>query len=464
MIRERFTVSALLRALLLTALGVVVALPATAQGASHYLVVFKAPTGADGVAGRVVAEHGGTLVRDLPQIGVTLATSSDPGFAASLVAEPSVLDVVPDAFFSAGDVIPTVVGEVELPASGALRAASLTTDPTQASFFDRFQWNLRKLRAPEVWATGQLGDPNVTVALVDSGIDYTHQELVGKVDLSRSVSFVPEDDALLASQFPGAHPAADLWFHGTYMADLIACNAVGTACVAPNVTLIAVKVLNFRGEGTIGRIASGVVYAADLGADVINLSFHVLRSLHVRADKDDIIVLRRAINYAHERGSAVIGEAGLALDAGNADEDLSDVVLPGQAGTLTASATDRNDELSNITDFGRTLVDVAAPAGRFTGSALDAVISACSTFSQSLPSCQRHTPDAPFHYVFLTGFPATAPTTSGVAALVDSAAGGALRGVQIESILKETAVDVGPPGFDAGTGHGRIDAFAAVFH
>jgi subtilisin family serine protease len=439
-------------------------LPAAAAAESRYVVVFRAPSVESAQAVRLVAARGGAVERDLSQIGVVVASSTVPGFAAALAGDPRIESVAEERLFALPAPASAVVLTQGVEAAAASRSAALdatVSDPTQARFFF-VQWNMRQIRAPEAWAAGHLGDPAVTVALIDSGIDYTHTELLGKVDLARSVSLVPEDDALLAELFPGAHPIADLNFRGTFHAAMIACNAVVAACVAPNVTLVGVKVVDAAGQTTTGRVVAGITYAADIGADVISLGFSNVLSLQNAEDRKAITAIRRAIAYAKARGAAVIAEAGFGLPTGDADEDPLSVVAPVQLGAVGVSATDRDEQLAGATHYGRSITDLAAPGGNFTPDPFDGVISACSAFSQTFTNCARPTPTSPYHYAALVGFIATAPTAAGVAALIDSAHGGALPGHEVESILLRSAVDLGPAGKDPFFGHGRVDALNAV--
>src|SRR5688500_14609595 len=117
------------------------------------------------------------------------------------------------------------------------------TDPTAATQYAR-QWNLHAIGADRAWASGRVGSPAVRVAILDSGIDYLHPELAGLVDLSRSRSFVPHEDPLVAAHFPGRHPTTDLHYHGTHVASTVASNVTMAAGVTSRTTLMAVKVLD----------------------------------------------------------------------------------------------------------------------------------------------------------------------------------------------------------------------------
>jgi subtilisin family serine protease len=110
-------------------------------------------------------------------------------------------------------------------AQGASVSMASASDPTAAAFYP-LQWNMRAIGADSAWAGGALGAPEVTIAIIDSGIDYTYPDLAGRVDLARSASFVAADDALVASLFPGRHPITDLNGHGTAVAAVASSNGL----------------------------------------------------------------------------------------------------------------------------------------------------------------------------------------------------------------------------------------------
>jgi subtilisin family serine protease len=143
---------------------------------------------------------------------------------------------------------------------------------------------------------------------LDTGIDYTHIDLAGLVDLDRSVSFVPSDDALVEFFNPGAHPVADLHWHGSHVASTVSSNAVRAAGVTSKTTLVGVKVCNVSGSCPFGGVLAGVVHAADVGADIMNLSLGGF-SRH-RDSPGFIATVQRAFNYASRNGTLPVVAAG----------------------------------------------------------------------------------------------------------------------------------------------------------
>ncbi|MCH9648379.1 MAG: S8 family serine peptidase [Deltaproteobacteria bacterium] len=337
-------------------------------------------------------------------------------------------------------------------------------------------WDLMKIQADQAWMAGFTGDPSVTVAILSSGLDYTHPELAGKVDLERSRNFLPEDAAMVQDLFPGAHPVADLGLHGSYVASMIACNAFGIACVAPNITLVGVKVLNFREEGTLADLVTGILYAGHIRSDVIVLPEPMgTLDLTRPAEIIEYIVLLRAILRARIRGALVLAGAwpedlmGLGQ---NADDDGPVVLIPAQAGATAVAATGTDDQWSGLSSFGFSLVDVAAPGGQVdleTGLPPTDVFAfswgICSSFTQfdrfgSFPAeCNK---EAEPQYLFSLGLRPAVAFAASTAALIDSTRQGRLRGGALRSRLLRSADDVLTSGRDAFTGRGRINALEAV--
>src|SRR6185312_10809967 len=144
-------------------------------------------------------------------------------------------------------------------------------DPTAAVLFS-WQWNMRDINAPAAWAAGKVGAKRVTVAILDTGIDYDGLDMDGLVDMKRSISLSALDDSLTAADFPDRNSITDYNGHGTNVASQVSSNAVGFAGVSAKTTLMAVKVLGYNGSGFTSDVLNGILYAADNGADVANMS------------------------------------------------------------------------------------------------------------------------------------------------------------------------------------------------
>lgn len=465
----------------------------SADGGKRYIVLFRRGNLPDDAAA-LIAAAGGTLAGSVPGIGMASAVSSNPDFAATLNASAKVLGVAED---QPVQWIPENIPVEVLEEAVDEGLAPDSHNPAGAVFFGRFQWNMRAIRAHLAWAAGFQGVPAVKVAVLDTGVDFRHLDLIGQVDLTLSRSFVPEDDVVVASLFPGAHPIADLHFHGTHVSGIVAARGIAVAGVAPHVQIIGVKVLNRFGRGTFEAVINGIVYAANVGADVINMS------LGARFPRSCVFpdgskfpsecatlmaALNRATNFAHSRGVMVIAAAGNA--ATDADRDGNTIIVPAQSSNVIAvSATgplfQRDfDQLAFYSDFGSSLVNVAAPggnaafdaAGRRITPVADLVLSPCSSFSLLIAACRGRITV----YLFAAGTSMAAPHVAGVAALYDSIFGGGLNGADLRAQVQDTADDcgsapnpcdesddptftkLGKPGRDEFYGRGRVDACRAV--
>ncbi|HLQ23980.1 MAG TPA: S8 family serine peptidase, partial [Gemmatimonadales bacterium] len=269
--------------------------------AGRHLVVFTAErVPAD--FGERAARLGGAVENSLDNIGVAAVTGLSEAAAAELAASADVRAVEPD--------VATALRNEDVEAEGAaadevvseaLAPADATASPAAAQFYAR-QWNLRAVFAPEAWAAGHLGSRDVVVAILDTGIDYANPDLVGLVDLGRSISLVPED---VTRHYPGRLPFSDLFQHGTFVASIVASNAQRVAGVNRYVTLLAVKIADSTGlQTTASLLLSGIVYATDQGADVINISNGL--EFNKSANPGIVAAFQRAVNYAFRKGALLV--------------------------------------------------------------------------------------------------------------------------------------------------------------
>jgi subtilisin family serine protease len=464
---------------LLAAVAAVLLAPPEAA-AERYLVVYKQDAAAALERAQLVRAHGGKVFRDHPEIGVAIVTSEDGDFAAKLHSTGRVVgvrrEVLRDAGFGGPTPVPAAVPRWALPeAQSAFAPPFVSPEILTQTFFYPFQWDVQKMRFDQAWALGFAGDPRTRVAVLASGIDYTHIEMAGRVDLERSKNFVPEDAAMVQQLFPGAHPIADLGLHGTFVASQIGCNALLYACTAPNVSLVGVKWLNHQEQGRTGDLVTSILYAAAIGSDIIVIP-DKLGNLHPREDFVEVLALKLAVGFAKAAGALVIGgpwsngffECGFDAD----EEEL--LIMPAEAGTLVVGETGVDDQWGRDSSFGFSLIDVAAPGGQRDPATclqdpavFSSSIGACTKFSQFLApngtdfSQVCNEPNQPL-WILSFGVRAAVAHAAGVAALIEDRYNDTKRGSFVRSKLLATADDVEAPGVDEFTGAGRVNAFRAV--
>jgi subtilisin family serine protease len=321
--------------------------------------------------------------------------------------------------------------------------------PPQTAAFLSLQWNMFQIHAPEAW-TNHTGIPSVRVAILDTGIDPDHLDMQGLIDVAASRAFVPST--------MGPPAWADDYFHGTFVSSIVTSNNFGVAGVAPNVTLIAVKVLGATGSGPVGAIIAGIYYATDVGAQVINMSLGLGLPKNAPGASTLLSAFNRAINYAHAHGVLVVSAAG--NEAIDLQHDRNFVELPCEAGVqVCVSATGNGDTHASYSNFGVSAINVAAPGGDGPPSTATWILGPCSSRS-SVPQfagCKNRV-----SYIIATGTSASAPHVSGLGALLDSQFGGTLNGSQLLTLIQQNADDIGKPGTDQFFGKGRINVFNTV--
>lgn len=426
-----------------------------------------------------VADAGGRVTQQVPAVGIAIAESSDARFAAQ--AKKLGVSILPNVRWKSA--MPLSIDGISVPDQDA-RVESHTLVPTD-SFYPA-QWSLTAINALGAWAAGQKG-AGVRVAVLDSGIAATHIDIAPNLNTALSTSFVPGE----------AYDAVGTAFnHGTHVAGIIAASAnhVGTVGVAPLAEIVAVKVLSSAtGSGSFGGILSGIVYAASIHADVINMSLGAEFPRHGFTDdngtpsdpSDDVWVganevsalvtaLGRATTYAYQQGTTVIAAAGNSGIDRDHDADLW--AVPADCPHVIAvSATspfgwvdfpaNSLDILASYSNFGQSRIDFAAPGGDFdyppvTPRTVGPLTAPAWVFDMVLAPSNRV--GASNRYSWAAGTSMAAPHVSGVAAIIIGKNGGSMKPSAVEAALRASADDLGKPGNDDAYGAGRVNAGRAA--
>lgn len=281
----------------------------------------------------------------------------------------------------------------------------LHADKTSNDFYTPSEWHLNKMLVSSAWDIS-LGN-GITVAILDTGVDATHPDLAGQL--------VPG-----WNMFDNNADTTDVYGHGTMVAGVVGAasdNTIGVSSLAWQAKIMPVRISGTDGMASISTIADGLVWAADHGARVANISYAV----------SGYATVQNAAQYMKNKGGVTVVSAGNsgALDSSPADDTM-----------ISVSATDSNDVKTSWSTYGP-FVDVSAPGAGIWTTTRGGGYSAVSGTSFS------------------------SPATAGTVTLM-LAANPKLNPVDVENLLKTTVVDLGTAGWDQNYGFGRVNTFAAV--
>lgn len=396
-----------------------------------------------------VEAKGGKLIRVDEGIGMAV-TSGLTDAAANSIAGPA--HTVRDLEARWVPTLAEMQGSVAADASAALTPSEnfTTKSPLTAFFYATGQqWDMQQIHADAAWAQGRTGIPTVRVAILDSGLDPDHIDQNGTViDQATSTFFTPS-----LSPEPGPRWMDDQ-FHGTHVGGTVTTNNIGTAGTVPNVTLVAVKVLNASGNGSFADIISAIYYATNVHVQVINMSLGAFFQRDGRDAAQLVRLLTNAINYAHAHDVLVVSSAG--NDDIDLQHDANYISVPCEVGVqMCVSSTGVTDTKASYSNYGTDAISVAAPGGDFDRF----VLGPCSSHSidPALAPCKTRN-----RYLNVIGTSQAAPHVSGLGAYLDSQFGGMLTASQMITSIQQHADDLGQPGADAFYGKGRINVFATV--
>ncbi len=328
------------------------------------------------------------------------------------------------------------------------------------------QWGMKRIGMEKAWDVTQ-GSSNIFVGIIDTGIDYYHDDLKTQLwintreDINGNGRFDPWPssetregttgdfdgadndgngyiDDVIGYDFvnqpsvantgggdyrdPDADPL-DEQGHGSSVSGIIAAatnNGEGIAGIAPGVRLVTLRAFDARGVGTEGDVAQAIAYAVTNSVSILNMSF---------GDVTYSRVLRDIVRYAYGRGIVMVASAG------NSQSDALHYPSAYDE-TISVSSTMDNDALAGFSNYGTT-IDIAAPGQDIV------------------------TTDKQNRYTSFNGTSASAPFVTGVAALVRSLHP-ELTPEEVRGILLASAQDLGQKGWDSRFGAGILDAAKAV--
>jgi len=339
-----------------------------------------------------IARAGGRVVAENGDIGAFTVQSSGAGFAAAVgreralagAARNRVIGRVPDARPVDVNAEPQAAARA---AAAEARAAGRAPAGTAPQVSDAavepladLQWNMRMVKADQAHLTNN-GDPRVLVGILDSGIDTSNPDLAANTNLALSRNFASDIPLIDGPcEFAGCvDPVGwDDNGHGSHVAGIVAAaaNGVGVAGVAPNVTLVEVRGGQDSGFVFLNPVITALTYSADIGLDVVNMSFFIDPWLfNCRSNPADspaeqaeqraiITAVSRAMNYAHRHDVTLVNSLGNEhLDHGNPPVDTISPDFPG--GTERPRTIDPAD-CSSLPIEGPHSIGVSAlgPSGR----------------------------------------------------------------------------------------------------
>lgn len=296
-------------------------------------------------------------------------------------------------------------------------------------FYESRQWALQKIGLPAAW--GIVRGMAAPLAIIDSGIDLDHPDLASRIwrNPGEVAGNGLDDDGngyvddVAGWDFVGGDPIPDdRFYHGTHVAGIAGAatnNGRGIAGVTWETPLMAVRVLDQYGDGWWDDVAAGILYAVDNGARVLNLSL---------GGGLPSQTLTRAVAHARARGCLIVAAAG---------NNGGDVLFPARLeGVIAVGATDVDDAVWPNSSRGPEL-DLVAPG-----------VAILSTVPGN-------------RYLEVSGTSMATPHVSGVAALILGRVP-TLSANELAALLRQTAVDLAPPGPDSASGWGRVDAGRAI--
>lgn len=367
----------------------VVSLSSQAVGSPHRVIItLEGEVNDSAIA--ALESRGGKIIKKLPLVN---------GLVVMLPSEA----VVPT--FS------TLTGVKKVEADAKVFALGKPSNVVQPA--ETLEWGVNRIDADLAWATSK--GTGVKVAIIDTGIDKDHPDLVA--NLKGGTNFV-------APGLKAADP--NKWNddngHGTHVAGIVAAvdNSIGVIGVAPEASLYAVKVLDKNGSGYVSDVIDGIYWAIQNGMQVINMSL---------GSASDVQALHDAVDAAYNSGILVVAAAG---NSGDGNPNTNEVIYPAKYSSVIAVAATASDDSVPTWSSSGVEVELAAPG-----------VSIRSTWNDNM-------------YKTISGTSMATPHVTGVVALKLSSG---MLASDVRANLQATAQDLGMTGFDYSYGYGLVKAY-----
>ncbi|NBD22837.1 S8 family peptidase [Paenibacillus glycinis] len=295
-----------------------------------------------------------------------------------------------------------------------LPGVSMAADPDAAltpndALYAQYQWNLPVIEAEKGWNVSK-GSDQVRIGVLDTGVQADHPDLIGKID--KGTNLVDETS-----------PPDDDVGHGTHVSGIIAAsvnNGEGVAGLTWYNKIVPIKVLDSSGAGSTYSVAQGIIWAADHGIKVINMSL---------GNYAEAQFLHDAIKYAHDKDVVLVAASG----NDNTNRPGYPAAYPEVLAVASTNADGTRSPFSNYGDY----IDVAAPG---------------MTIASTYPGSQ---------YAALSGTSMASPHVAALAGLIRSINPG-LTNDEVMDIIRKSAKDLGDKGKDKYFGYGQIDIDRAL--
>ncbi len=299
------------------------------------------------------------------------------------------------------------------------------------------QWGLQAMQMEKAWNVSR-GSSDIIVAVIDTGLDYTHPDIIDNVWHNTSGIFDGlENDDMGWNFVDDNNNIMDTHGHGTHVAGIIGAvgnNAMGITGVCWQVKIMALKGLSDSGNGASTSLARAIAYAADHGARVINISW---------GGYGTSALIQDALDYAYNHNCVIVAAAG------NNNTDAGRFFPGNYIHAICVAACDANGQKASFSNYGA-IVDVTAPG-----------VDILSLRAKGTDMSHNEADIVGVNYYRASGTSMATPFVSGLAALI-LAKDSEFTNLQVEDAIIKSANDLGQAGKDDYYGYGEVDAARAL--